>query len=141
MATYFRLAVKESIRFIEPLVPGRKGQAHYRDNVLDVTGSDYCEVNSVQSLTEQTGFTNTNNGSIVTAIRLDGSVSTIASALGVEGAANYYMLLVAPAAYTPTEGYHYTTLRRSGSHNTGHVYRIHTNMRSDNPIGYAVSMI
>jgi len=64
MATYCRLAVKESIRFIEPLVPGRKGQAHYRDNVLDVTGSDYCEVNSVQLLTEHTGFTNTNNGSI-----------------------------------------------------------------------------
>jgi hypothetical protein len=70
---------------------------------------------AAQFSSNQTGYVNTTeNDPVTTAIYLDEDSSTTASSLEIypyyNGVGGYYTLLVAPSAYAPTEGYHYTTL-------------------------------
>jgi hypothetical protein len=80
-----------------------------------ISDTDTCSFmswgDSAQFSSEQTAISdNTDFGGITTWIYLDADSSTVASGLGIEGSEYYYMLVVAPSAYTPTEGYHYAQL-------------------------------
>jgi uncharacterized protein YaiE (UPF0345 family) len=64
---------------------------------------------SITLTSNENGYLNTTGSGFVTVITLDGSATV--SALGLrQPVANEEMLLVAPASYTPTEGYHFTEL-------------------------------
>jgi hypothetical protein len=83
------------------------GEINTQDRCLFMSWGDAASFSS-----EQHGYNNTAGGACTTLLELDGNSSGVSVSVWAiqEPTAGYYMALVAPGAYTPTEGYHYTDL-------------------------------